>query len=131
MDEEFQNACQKQTEDALKQSRDSIASLRNDLASTNLVLIPNGVSGPSVFDDTDKTCREKFARWRHAYSDNPRHLAGTLAMVILLSLGAPFWFNALRQLSNLKPSISQKVEGEEKPDAQNSQRGGAAGNRGV
>jgi hypothetical protein len=40
-----------------------------------------------------------------------RHLAGTLASVLFLSLGAPFWYNALGQLSNLKPAISKKVEG--------------------
>jgi hypothetical protein len=29
--------------------------------------------------------------------------------ILLLSLGAPFWFNALHQLSNLKPAIATKV----------------------
>jgi hypothetical protein len=33
-------------------------------------------------------------------------------MVVLLSLGAPFWYNALKQLSNLKPSVTQKIEKE-------------------
>jgi hypothetical protein len=34
--------------------------------------------------------------------------------LLLLSLGAPFWYNALRQLSNLKPAISSKVSDERK-----------------
>jgi len=38
-----------------------------------------------------------------------RHLLGTLVSIVFLSLGAPFWFNTLRQLSNLKPAISEKV----------------------
>jgi hypothetical protein len=41
-----------------------------------------------------------------------RHLLGTLASVFLLSLGAPFWFNALKQMSNLKPAITSKIEKE-------------------
>ncbi len=45
----------------------------------------------------------------------PRSLAefgGEFVTLLLLSLGAPFWFNALRQLSNLKPAISNKVANE-------------------
>jgi len=33
-------------------------------------------------------------------------------MVVLLSLGAPFWYNALKQLSTLKASGTQKIEKE-------------------
>ncbi|MGE3313225.1 MAG: hypothetical protein AB7O66_24935, partial [Limisphaerales bacterium] len=38
---------------------------------------------------------------------------GRLVSVILLSLGAPFWFNALKKMSNLRPSLANK-EGEGK-----------------
>ncbi len=41
-----------------------------------------------------------------------QHLAGQIITVIFLSLGAPFWFNALRQLANLRPIIAGKVEKE-------------------
>jgi len=30
--------------------------------------------------------------------------------VLFLSLGAPFWYNVLRQLSNLRPAVAQKIE---------------------
>jgi hypothetical protein len=40
----------------------------------------------------------------------PRHVIGMLATMLLLSLGAPFWFNLLRQLANLRPLIANKVE---------------------
>lgn len=39
-----------------------------------------------------------------------RHFWGTLMTSIFLSLGAPFWYNVLRQLSSLRPAIAQKVE---------------------
>ncbi len=45
------------------------------------------------------------------YVTDLRHLAGTLVTVLLLSLGAPFWFNLLRQMANLRPAIAEKVAG--------------------
>ncbi|HSK81428.1 MAG TPA: hypothetical protein VLQ45_33550 [Thermoanaerobaculia bacterium] len=50
------------------------------------------------------------------YAD-PLAWVGMLMTVAFLSLGAPFWFNALRSLSALKPIVSQKVEKEEKKTA--------------
>jgi hypothetical protein len=38
------------------------------------------------------------------------HLVGILMAWILLSLGAPFWFNMLKNLSNLRPILAGKVE---------------------
>jgi hypothetical protein len=38
--------------------------------------------------------------------------AGLLATAFFLSLGAPFWYNALRKLSDLRPIVARKVEGE-------------------
>jgi hypothetical protein len=110
---EFQEACQQRTVAALDKSKDEITKLRHDLATTQLVLIPDGVTGPTVFDSKDRTICQKLDTWFAAYTHNPRHVLGTLAMVILLSLGAPFWFNALRQLSNLKPAISGKIAKEQ------------------
>jgi len=36
-----------------------------------------------------------------------RHLAGMIFTTLLLSLGAPFWYNALNQLLQLRPKIAQ------------------------
>lgn len=36
--------------------------------------------------------------------------AGSLITGLLLTLGAPFWFNTLRDLSNLRPAISDKLD---------------------
>jgi hypothetical protein len=46
----------------------------------------------------------------HDYWKQPSHLLGTLMTVLFLSLGAPFWYNVLRQLSNLRPAVAQKIE---------------------
>jgi hypothetical protein len=45
-----------------------------------------------------------------AYWTDGMHILGMLMTVVFLSLGAPFWYNVLRQLSNLRPAIAQKVD---------------------
>jgi len=37
-------------------------------------------------------------------------IPGVLATAALLSLGAPFWFNALKQLTNLRPILANKTD---------------------
>jgi hypothetical protein len=44
-----------------------------------------------------------------------RHFWGILAFAMLLSLGAPFWFNALKTLTNLKPLLASRWEKEKQP----------------
>ncbi len=44
-------------------------------------------------------------------SGGARGFLGRLASAILLSLGAPFWFNALKKMANLRPSLANKEEG--------------------
>src|SRR6267154_1495759 len=104
---DFVEVCRKAAAEALTDSRKQVSGLQSELASTKLKIIPEGVFGSA----DDKTLCQKVGAWWHAYL-KPRHFLGTLAMVILLSLGAPFWYNALKQLSNLKPAITQKVEKE-------------------
>ncbi len=38
------------------------------------------------------------------------HLLGLLASAALLSLGAPFWFNALKTLTNLRPILADQID---------------------
>lgn len=44
------------------------------------------------------------------WPDNRRSLFGFLVTAGLLSLGAPFWYNALKTLSNLRPMVATKQE---------------------
>jgi|SRR5664280_368011 len=46
------------------------------------------------------------------WTPNWLHFWGTLASAALLSLGAPFWFNMLKDLSNLRPILAKKQEQE-------------------
>jgi hypothetical protein len=40
------------------------------------------------------------------------HLRGLILTILLLSLGAPFWFDALKNLVSLRPAIANKVDRE-------------------
>jgi hypothetical protein len=104
---DFADACEKQAAAILEASQKRIKKLQDDLAHSELKIVPDGVFGA----DTDAIAG-RFATWRNRYVSDPRHMLGTLAMVVLLSLGAPFWYNALKEFSNLKPAITQKVEKE-------------------
>lgn len=47
----------------------------------------------------------------------PREILGIILSSILLSLGAPFWYNLLKTLSNLRPRVAQIIQ-REKDDEQ-------------
>lgn len=50
--------------------------------------------------------------WKEYTGNRWLHLLGIIMSGLFLSLGAPFWFNALRQLANLRPVLAGKVEKE-------------------
>ena len=70
----------------------SAKNLNTSLRESDLMIIPNP---PPPWED---------------YVQRPGHFLGTLMTVFFLSLGAPFWYNALRQLANLRPSVAEKIE---------------------
>jgi hypothetical protein len=39
-----------------------------------------------------------------------QHLLGIVASAALLSLGAPFWFNTLKSLANLRPMLAKEID---------------------
>ena len=100
--DDFDNLCQEQTRLAMGESFNEIHDLKADLGKSDLRILPEKIQNIAVFG----SC----GNWLAAYGVK-RHLLGTLVSVLFLSLGAPFWFNALRQLSNLKPAIAGKVGG--------------------
>jgi hypothetical protein len=86
----FDTACTKAEKDKLARVSPELANIQKQLADSDLQ-----VFGSLGWPDSD-----------------PKKLGGQFVTLLLLSLGAPFWFNALRQLSNLKPAISNKVADE-------------------
>jgi hypothetical protein len=108
--DDFGAYCRSKTLGDLEGSEREISAIRAQLAQTELRLVPAGAFGAA-----GDSYGDRLRVWSSRYTSAPRHLLGTLGMVILLSLGAPFWYNALKQLSNLKPTITQKVEKESAP----------------
>ena len=57
---------------------------------------------------------DKGGRWHRGWwTDLWPHLLGMLFTVGLLSLGAPFWFNVLKSLSNLRSRVAQNISTEQ------------------
>jgi len=48
--------------------------------------------------------------YRFFHFDGYRNFLGTMVSAVLLSLGAPFWFNALKSLTNLRPVLANKQD---------------------
>ena len=58
--------------------------------------------------------RDNHFRWGKTWCDGfNEHLAGMLFSVGLLSLGAPFWYNALKNLMSLRSTVAQNISKEQ------------------
>lgn len=75
----------------LQRALDRFNSTRADLSS----------SGLSIFPGKDHTYRDLDPAGSHFW--------GILASILLLSLGAPFWFNVLKNMSSLRTVVAQRA----------------------
>jgi len=93
--QELVDAGLKSNEDKLL---DQSADIRNLLAQSGFQLIPDPYPQPWYEPWNTFTAREFW---------------GTMAAAGFLSLGAPFWFNALKTLSSLRPIVANKEQAEQ------------------
>lgn len=93
-----------------------IAGLRDEgkritdlLQKTGLELVPGDRKLPSFGD---------FAGWINFFFhfDGSRNFLGVLFTACMLALGAPFWYNALKNLTNLRPMVATRQD-QQKKDA--------------
>jgi hypothetical protein len=77
----------------LQKLNSSFQTLQSHLRETQLEIIPNPV--PGVWD-----------------FKGGRNFLGVVMTAFFLSLGAPFWYNTLRKLSDLRPVVARRVDGE-------------------
>jgi len=107
-------------------AKSQVQSLQNELGSAGLELFPSPysrhltrggcinpwnwgfVARPFGIDTEAAACQD-FLPWIRF-----SHFIGVLLSSVLLSLGAPFWYNLLRSLTNLKPIVAGKEETERK-----------------
>jgi hypothetical protein len=79
-------------DEAHRKLRDQAIVLKKSLEETKLVLFKLPDSPGAYFQEM----------W------NGRHILGILITAFLISLGAPFWYNSLRGLTNLRPFLANK-----------------------
>lgn len=112
----FDDACNQEVIKAAPQYTSTLGDIRSQLAGTKLHIFGtlDGANQDSfTFKSIFAAIWKNFSKIIRFQLDSQS--VGHLITIILLSLGAPFWFNALRQLSNLKPSLSEKIEQESTP----------------
>jgi hypothetical protein len=77
----------------------------------------------SGFDLFPKDSRFRWGKtWSKGFNE---HLAGMLFSVGLLSLGAPFWYNALKNLVSLRSTVAQNISKEQNQAQQQQQDDGS------
>lgn len=86
--------------DSFNASGDQYAKVKADLDDTGFLLFPND---------------SRFwlgSRWKDGWKSV--HVVGVLFSIGLLSLGAPFWYNALKNLVSLRSTVAQNISTEQK-----------------
>jgi hypothetical protein len=96
---EFNDAVEKALGSELDQALDRMTTVKADLDRTGLSLIPTAAHLDSC--------------GLFGFGHGPAHFGGIIASILLLTLGAPFWFNTLKSLSSLKPVVAQVASGEQ------------------
>jgi hypothetical protein len=90
--------------DAFLQSRKkSVTTLKGDIEKTGFALVPAGFM--ARWDDPQRPsgfCSRLAQFWPHLF--------GVLVTAGLLTLGAPFWFNLLKNLMSLRPAVANLIE---------------------
>jgi hypothetical protein len=95
----FNETVDRTVTDALKKQASDYAAAKADFDNTGFDLFP----------------RNNRGRWGNRRYDGWKgHLWGVLFSVGLLSLGAPFWYNALKNLSSLRSTVAQNISSEQK-----------------
>jgi hypothetical protein len=95
----FNETVDRTVTDALKKQASDYAAAKADFDNTGFDLFP----------------RNNRGRWGNRWYDGWKgHLWGVLFSVGLLSLGAPFWYNALKNLSSLRSTVAQNISSEQK-----------------
>ena len=86
-----------------------VSSLEKRIRETQLQLIPAGYCAEPP---SGVTARIRYRLGCPFAFDGNRQLMGVLISAMLLSLGAPFWYNLLRRLADLRPVVARRAEGE-------------------
>ena len=89
-------------------SREQAERLRKTVAEAGFDLVPVNFLGR--WDEPAESQLHGLPRLQRQMSHTFSHLLGILATAGLLSLGAPFWFNLLKNLTSLRPALATLIE---------------------
>jgi len=90
--------------EAFLQSRQkTVNTLKDDIEKTDFTLVPAGFI--ARWDDPQRPSGF-YSRLGQFWA----HLFGVLVTAGLLTLGAPFWFNLLKNLTSLRPAVANLIE---------------------
>ena len=112
----FRGAVQVVAKKNYNQAGGDFTSLSDAFAQTGVQLMPQPY--PAVFTEDWKLWSWPWEwRWSGVWSWPLNHLFGILTSAALLSLGAPFWFNQLKTLANLRPQLANQIDQERNPNS--------------
>jgi len=96
---------------------DHAASIRTVLGDSGFKLIPDPYHGWDLLPSMQNTWGLLPPHIPYVWPADNLHFWGIVFSAGLLSLGAPFWFNALKTLSSLRPIVANKEEKERQQGA--------------
>jgi hypothetical protein len=89
-----------------KSRQESFRNLQATLHDAGFDLVPKPFWGRWDKEPIPYWARDYCPQFAHYL----RHLLGVLITAGLLALGAPFWFNLLKNLMNLRPAVANLIE---------------------
>jgi hypothetical protein len=89
-------------------SREQAERLRKTVSETGFDLMPVNFFGR--WDQPTESQLHGWPRLQRQMGHTFSHLLGILATAGLLALGAPFWFNLLKNLTSLRPALATLIE---------------------
>jgi len=106
------DALQKEgTTEFLQKKKETVDRLRDTLAEAGFDLVPDPFWGRWKAEELPEWTNCSVFRFIPKYFFHVSwHFVGILATAGLLALGAPFWFNLLKNLMSLRPALATLVE---------------------
>jgi phage-related holin len=92
--------------DELTKAASEIQSIRSELADAGMDILPKFVAATELAPERGLHTHFDYLWWKT--KRGWRHFLGIVAAGALLSLGAPFWFNLLSQLANLRTVLANR-----------------------
>jgi len=109
----FDDAVQQKSRGRIDAAQKEFGSIAGIYDQSKLQLIPENY--PLSFDSSFPFVHHVLTFLGISGAAAWRHFFGMIAASMLLTLGAPFWFNLLKSFTNLRSSVAEQIDKEKKP----------------